>query len=105
MNKRRRFKAKARRAAAPVYVSAYLVDLAYGGREEGGWYYDVGELLETVRVRTAAGLGRVTARLHDRYRELAGPRSRSHTNGGPDLEIYQEDAAGADFPARRPHYE
>ena len=29
------------------YVNIYKVDRAYGGPEEGGWYYDVGELVET----------------------------------------------------------
>ena len=29
------------------YVNIYKVESAYGGPEEGGWYYDVGELVET----------------------------------------------------------
>jgi hypothetical protein len=29
------------------YVNIYKVDRAYGGPEEGGWYYDVGELVES----------------------------------------------------------
>jgi hypothetical protein len=105
MNKRRRFKAKARRAAAPVYINAYLVDQQFGGREEGGWWYDVGELLESVRVRTTAGRARVRAALLCKYAGDAGSRSRFSTGGGPDVEIYTDDAPGADFPQRRPHYE
>lgn len=27
------------------YVAIYLVDLAYGGPEEGGWYYSCGQLV------------------------------------------------------------
>jgi len=26
-----------------LYVNAYRVSRAYGGPEEGGWWYDVGE--------------------------------------------------------------
>jgi len=29
------------------FVNVYIVDRAYGGPEEGGWYYDTGELIET----------------------------------------------------------
>lgn len=28
----------------PWVVACYLIDRAYGGPEEGGWYYDCGEL-------------------------------------------------------------
>lgn len=30
------------------YVAVYLEDRAYGGPEEGGWYYDTGELQEFI---------------------------------------------------------
>jgi hypothetical protein len=33
----------------PFYgVAVYLVDKAYGGPEEGGWYYDCGQIVEEV---------------------------------------------------------
>jgi hypothetical protein len=29
------------------YVNIYETNRAYGGHEEGGWYYDTGDLLKT----------------------------------------------------------
>ncbi len=30
-------------------VSVFLIDRAYGGPEEGGWWFDTGELVRTIR--------------------------------------------------------
>jgi hypothetical protein len=30
-----------------IYVNVYLVNQEYGGREEGGWYYNSGEPIES----------------------------------------------------------
>lgn len=43
-------------------VAVYLVDRAYGGPEEGGWYYDTHELS---RDPALVSLTRVYNRLHD----------------------------------------
>jgi hypothetical protein len=32
------------------YVGIYNVDMAYGGPEEGGWYYDTGSLKRALRI-------------------------------------------------------
>lgn len=34
----------------PVWVNVYRVDRCYGGPEEGGWWYDVYECVESVRL-------------------------------------------------------
>ena len=36
-------------------VSVYEANQAYGGPEEGGWWYDVGELVRTVRTFASRG--------------------------------------------------
>jgi hypothetical protein len=105
MNKRRRHGAKRRRQFPPTYVNAYAVDQAYGGREEGGWYYDVGEALASVRVRTRAGIERVRERLRAQFADVQSEYNRYQSIGGPDLEVYVEDGPAADYPAYRPHYE
>ena len=35
-----------------IYVNVYLIDLAYGGPEEGGWWFDFGQILSSQRVDT-----------------------------------------------------
>lgn len=36
---------KARKAAKVIFVALYAQDRAYGGPEEGGWWYDTGSLI------------------------------------------------------------
>jgi hypothetical protein len=46
-----------------IYLNLYDVGQAYGGSEEGGWWYSVGEYLETVgtfATRDAAKAARAT---------------------------------------------
>src|SRR5690606_24911985 len=40
-----------------LYVNVYRVTQAYGGREEGGWYYDRGEVVDFLPVTTPFYLG------------------------------------------------
>jgi hypothetical protein len=35
-----------------IYVNAYRVSRAYGGPEEGGWWYDVGEPMASVPIHS-----------------------------------------------------
>lgn len=35
-----------------IAVAVYLIDRAYGGPEEGGWYYDCGERIKDRKVYT-----------------------------------------------------
>jgi hypothetical protein len=32
-----------------IYVNVYLVDRAYGGPEEGGWWYDTEEAINAIK--------------------------------------------------------
>lgn len=36
--------------ATKFAVAVYMQDRAYGGPEEGGWWYDCGQLVRTMRV-------------------------------------------------------
>lgn len=105
MNKRRRHGAKRRRNFPRTFVNAYAVDLAYGGREEGGWYYDVGDPLASVRVRTEAGIERVRERLRVQFADVQGRYDRRQSIGGPDVEVYVQRQPAAPFPSSRPYYE
>ncbi len=88
------------------YVNAYAVGLCYGGPEEGGWYYDIGTPLESVRVHGSwsdANEARETLRA-----KLESDYARGHNRysvlGGDDLEIGIEDAPGEAYPTERPYY-
>lgn len=94
------------------YVNAYSVDRSYGGPEEGGWWYDAGELLESQSCHAddeealESLIEDAKADLRKKYGpEFEGIPHRNYTNGGPNLEIYVEDHPGENFPERKPHYE
>jgi hypothetical protein len=89
-----------------VYVNAYSVGRAYGGAEEGGWYYDYGTPLASIPVTTEAQTNEARALLRARLGpDYEGARSRYSVIGDDNLEIYTEDNFAAPFPAQRPHYE
>jgi hypothetical protein len=91
----------------PVYVNAYRVTQAYGGPEEGDWWYDVGEPLASVPIHTEEQEDTVRNLLHTVLApqfEDARPRT-SATGDGEDLVITVERHLAAPFPATRPHYE
>ena len=88
-----------------LYVNVYLIDRAYGGPEEGGWWYDTGELVRSTQCDTEA------AAEVKRAEEEAACNVENH--GKPDISsvrsegryaVRVESEAGADYPAARPHY-
>jgi hypothetical protein len=91
-------------------VAVYLQDRAYGGREEGGWYYDCGEHVRTMRVfaseqRAVQYCQRLnkkldSAALNEGRREISSVLS----TGRYGAEIHY-DLAPAFYPSQRPHYE
>ena len=89
-------------ARPPLWVSVamYEVGRAYGGPEEGGWWYDVGNLIpETVRCFEAAD-----APLADQYRELLLMRWPSTRDQKYSVSVTLERLPPAGFPASRPRY-
>lgn len=96
---------------AVVFINAYAVDLIYGGREEGGWYYDAGTALGSIVLAASEADDpaielRAREELRARYAEdYASNRDRHSVIGGPNLEIYRQDHPPADFPTGRQHYE
>jgi hypothetical protein len=105
--------------AGLFWVALYLVDLAYGGAEEGGWWYQTGTLV--VDPETYNKIGGAPAAFVERsdavaYRERLGPNLATLNDGRPPIEatnsvgIYELRMTGAQllpthFPLRRPHYE
>ena len=87
------------------YVNVYEVDRVKGGSEEGGWWYDAGQPIESVRVRSRIEAAILKTELADKYRDEQPKRNRYSVIGGPDIEIFIEDHFAREFPERRPLYE
>lgn len=90
-------------------VSVYLVDQAYGGPEEGGWWYETGELVRMVRIfKNEKSAYRFCVRLNDRLRATLNKGRReisSVLSDGRYAADVHEDRAPEHYPAQRPHYE
>ena len=92
------------------YVLAfYELDRAYGGPEEGGWWFDTGELVRVFRVvkdeERAYALARRANRLLDRLQRHKRSTGSMAYNGGRHCVSVYARTAPAFFPERRPHYE
>lgn len=84
------------------WVNAYEVSRAFGGPEEGGWYYDYGHPLQSIEV-TGKTDDEVTE-----IREQLRTQLKAHEDVMPyldRLEVYTEDHKGRPFPLVTPHYE
>lgn len=90
-------------------VAFYEVDRAYGGSEEGGWWYDTGELVrllalfhsENAAIRAAARANRLLDLV-----QRGQPREVSVLYaGGRFRACVFEGQAPAHFPQVRPRYE
>ena len=108
-------------------VNVYSVGRAYGGPEEGGWWYNRGEFRGCEgryaneedaiarRDEVAERLERVDQRNLQGHGDWdgCGPSGepddayicRGGTWGDTKIEVYVEEHTGADFPDRTPHYE
>lgn len=88
------------------FVNAYDVNRAFGGPEEGGWWFDVGVLLESVTLLP----GQDAAWVRERLTEKHAPQFEGNHEIGSvlcegQLAVYEEDEPGANFPTEYPHYE
>lgn len=94
-------------------VAIYLVDRAYGGPEEGGWWYECGEPVLEFAAKT-----RGFARENDAYRYAETLNQSSFieelNEGRPDIgsvlsrgqySAVVQEGFPSPFPATRPHYE
>ena len=90
-------------------VAVYEIDRAYGGPEEGGWWFDCGNLrriIRTFRTKTAAyqysaRMNRHLNNLHNKYQRSVG--SMLYSGGVLEAFVY-EDYPPKYFPEERPYY-
>lgn len=86
-----------------VFVSAYEVTRHYGGPEEGGWWYDWYELIQSVPVAVTD-----IDTMIDHLKEKHGDRAegdRFSVLGGVAVSVLVEDQAGEFQTKGRPYYE
>ncbi len=89
------------------FVNVYEVDRCYGGPEEGGWYYDAGQLLATYAVSGQYGDAQaLRERLrNDEWANIGHASSVAYRGGQFELEITRGAPAPAFYPEGIPHYE
>ena len=100
--------------AENYFVHLFLLDRAFGGHEEGGWYYDCGEPVDCDYNRAFATREDARAYVADLYdnsevsaflsdfNEGRAELSSVNCEGVYDFKIVEEVAP---FPEFRPHYE
>lgn len=92
----------------PIFrVNVYLVDKAYGGPEEGGWWFDTGVFRQSHHCADAEEAQR-TLKTLEAWCASENQRRRSDTGSVLSEGKYVariEHHGGADWPAERPHYE
>lgn len=90
-------------------VAVYMADRAYGGAEEGGWWFDFGEHIRTVRTFPNVHLADAYAKrmnavldrtLNKRRREISSVLSE----GRYSSQVYKGFAPQS-YPETRPRYE
>lgn len=85
------------------YVAVYAISQGYGGPEEGGWWYEQGEIERHFAVKNLSAALRLKAALSEVY-----PVTGKSTSvlGGEDWRIYISDRPFEPYyPRKRPHYE
>jgi hypothetical protein len=88
------------------FVGVYDCDRSYGGPEEGGWWYDVGELIY-VEVALSEQLARARqAQLREQYPNT-GQRDSvlGNRTGDWDVIVSKGRVPVEHYPERRPPYE
>jgi len=92
--------------AMPLYINTYLDDRAYGGPEEGGWYFNTSELVDSVPLPAGGSYPHWRAECKMREVEMnEGRPSISSVSSMGQYRIAIESHHGKNYPKERPHYE
>jgi len=91
-------------AQGPFYANVYMVDRLYGGSEEGGWWYDAGRPVESVRFDFKEEAETALQQQRGKYsNEGRRPLSSVLSNG--EYRVMLEDHFAAPWPQHNPAYE
>lgn len=93
----------------PTVLALYEIDRAFGGHEEGGWFFDTGQLVKILAVdrnehRAYARRDRLNQWL-GRLQHQRRPVSSVAYNGGRYRVFTYQDVPPPFFPTERPTYE
>lgn len=88
-----------------LYLNAYCETQGRGGPEEGGWWFDVGEPLASVPVRTVEECLTAYEQLWATCQGANNGYGKYSAAGGSDLGICLETHFARYYPETRPHYE
>lgn len=83
-------------------VAVYECDREYGGPEEGGWWFESGELVHKITV-PAGEVRQVIARLKQTYPYTGKRGSVNYSGGDYSIEVWDEQPP-VRFPKERPYY-
>lgn len=89
----------------PAYVNVQLCDRAYGGAEEGGWYYPTSELVTTRSVASREEADLLIAEFEKQYSNEGRREISSVLSEGRYFVSLTQKPAPAFEPETRPHYE
>lgn len=85
------------------FVGVYAIDRQCGGGEEGGWWFDTGELIQHTAVASHDEAEELREALREEFPET---NKRFSVLGGDDYDVYIGITPHPDyFPETRPHYE
>ncbi len=90
------------------FVNVYLTDRAYGGPEEGGWWYDYGEAYSSEQFIGDEIFAAKILAVAREWCEEENRHRRSDTNSVLSQGCYVariECHPAQDYPAEKPHYE
>lgn len=85
------------------FVTVFEIDRAYGGPEEGGWWYDTGEPVLHIPCRSHSAAEDVRDRVREKYPHTG--QSGSCVYQGGDYSITVDVRPGKAYPETVPHYE
>jgi hypothetical protein len=86
------------------HINVYLEDQAYGGPEEGGWYYNYGHVILSIPLTESMDINAIRADLEKEYTNEGRPSIHSVLSEGR-FRITHELLKGQDWPEKTPHYE
>lgn len=85
------------------FVAVYLADQGYGGPEEGGWWYECGELVQQTAVNSREEAEELRERLREQFPDTG---KRYSVLSGDDYSIRIDiRPMEAGYPETRPRYE
>jgi hypothetical protein len=86
-----------------VYVNVYRLDRCYGGPEEGGWWFDAGNVVHSFQMTSLTQAEALVTILRQQFTD--GGHRYSVRPNDEDYAVAVEPTPGESFPKERPFYE